>query len=127
MVTASITWDVVEKVDNFGETLELFCKPDVCCFDTGGWGKWGNNSKFDTIILGINDHVLNDGSKYEGVIGSNVFSLLIRNLSISDLNVNYSCTYGLETSPGKSLILGDVFKGMMTPRRKVIISFFLQI
>ena len=49
--------------------------------------------------------------KYIPTTSMNGFTLTIRNVSKTDLNVNYSCTYGFKESIQKMLLEEDVFAG----------------
>ncbi|CAC5412783.1 unnamed protein product [Mytilus coruscus] len=93
---------VLQKVSKFGEDLSLICLVEDCCKKRAGWGKWIPN--FATIFIDVRDLTMSKKSKYTGLERRNGFLLIIRRLNESDLNIDYSCTYGFEVSKKQVLL-----------------------
>lgn len=95
----TLSWNLVTYPPVFGQAIELRCTVTgaACCNNfTRIW------SKGATQIIA--NGVTSMPAKYSEALdaANNQFSLIIRNLSESDLNVVYTCSY-LNDSPAKSL------------------------
>ena len=88
-----VSWIVSNKPVMYGDNIILTCKTDKrsACL-VRQWYK-GDQSK---ILLYNNGSV--DATKYEDKmnVSSTEFSLVIKNYTESDLNINYTCACGFE-------------------------------
>lgn len=104
-VKGEIQWDVYKKITEYGEELLLSCKVPDCCTKSAGW-----NSEDKTIFLNIANLMYNESAKYDARYGNGRFFLFIRDFSIEDVDISYSCSYGFATSRSKILNTSMVFE-----------------
>lgn len=105
-------WTVDQKVTSYGENLTLLCNVTKCCSDYAGWDLWNGGEIPTTLFIDIKTHVHSDLAKYGGDIRNDGFTLIIRNLSVKDVNVSYACVYGKIVGDQILLLEEDIFKGM---------------
>ncbi|XP_076111492.1 uncharacterized protein LOC143079785 isoform X2 [Mytilus galloprovincialis] len=105
---AQVEW-IVENggVTDYGQNLTLFCKVDNCCIKDSGWVQWNYDSiDFRTLIIDVTGF---RNEKYSGKKRQDGFTLVISRLNETDLNRNYSCTYGGKTGAKKLLLKEEAF------------------
>ncbi|XP_076106281.1 uncharacterized protein LOC143074963 isoform X2 [Mytilus galloprovincialis] len=112
-----VTWNVKTKPILFGETLELVCKifdeENLC---KGSFQQW-YGSKQDTLLC--QDGNCRNEEKYTFKNNANcINSLLIHNLSISDVDISYSCAFG-RNEMKKGLMMKD-YTFLKLPRNKSV-------
>lgn len=100
-----MTWNVKTKPILFGETLELVCKifdeKNLC---KGSFQQW-YGTKQDTLLC--QDGKCRNEEKYTFKKNANCSnSLLIHNLTISDVDISYSCAFG-RNEMKKGLMMED--------------------
>ncbi|VDI61628.1 Hypothetical predicted protein [Mytilus galloprovincialis] len=105
---AQVEW-IVENggVTDYGQNLTLFCKVDNCCIKDSGWVQWNYDSiDFRTLIIDVTGF---RNEKFSGKKRQDGFTLVISSLNETDLNRNYSCTYGGKTGAKKLLLKEEAF------------------
>ncbi|XP_052074598.1 uncharacterized protein LOC127712268 isoform X2 [Mytilus californianus] len=112
-----VTWDVKTKPILFGETLELVCnifdEENLC---KGSFQQW-YGSKQDTLLC--QDGKCRNEEKYTFKKNANCNnSLLIHNLSISDVDISYSCAFG-RNEMKKGLMMKD-YEFLKLPRNSSV-------
>ncbi|XP_071178107.1 uncharacterized protein [Mytilus edulis] len=114
----NVTWEVKTKPILFGETLELLCKISEKgneCY--GSFQQWYGSK--DDILL-CQDGKCRNEEKYTVHKNSNCsYSLLIHNLSIHDVDISYSCAFGLNEMK-KGLMMKD-YEFLKLPRNRSVI------
>ncbi|CAC5417034.1 unnamed protein product [Mytilus coruscus] len=116
--TDTVTWEVKTEPILFGETLELLCKISEKRNECQGSFQQWYGSKED-ILLCQNGKCRND-EKYTVKKNANCsYSLLIHNLSISDVDISYSCAFGLNEMK-KGLMMTD-YEFLKLPRNSSVI------
>ena len=103
--SGELHWVVTEKVSSYGQSLTLFCSVDNCCNKTAGW-----RNESMTIFIDIKKYPDDPNLKYGRTYNESGFGLIIRNLSETDVNKTYECTYGFDRSQHQYLLQEDVFK-----------------
>lgn len=94
-------------VADYGQNLTLFCKVDNCCIKDSGWVQWNYDSiDFRTLIIDVTGF---RNEKYSGKKIQDGFTLVISRFNETDLNRNYSCTYGGKTGAKKLLLKEEAF------------------
>ncbi|XP_071174281.1 uncharacterized protein [Mytilus edulis] len=109
---AQVEW-IVENggVTDYGQNLTLFCKVDNCCIKDSGWVQWNYDSiDFRTLIIDVTGF---RNEKFSGKKRQDGFTLVISSLNETDLNRNYSCTYGGKTGAKKLLLKEEAFNRTM--------------
>lgn len=108
----NITIDVISRASGYGESVTLLCKFEGCCSTFAAWEIWERGSNdIKPIFTDVTKLRVSNRSKYDGEIRQDGYTLIIRNLSMADLNMNYTCTYGSHRSNKKLLLEEDVFHG----------------
>ncbi|CAC5389202.1 Tereporin-Ca1 [Mytilus coruscus] len=105
---AQVEW-IVENggVAAYGQMLTLLCKVTNCCIQDSGWVQWNYDSiDFRTLIIDVTDF---RNEKYSGKKRQDGFTLVISDLNETDLNRNYSCTYGADVGAMKLLLKEEAF------------------
>ncbi|XP_063405946.1 uncharacterized protein LOC134689911 [Mytilus trossulus] len=107
-LTDSLRWKVEHKVTDYGQNLILLCRVSNCCMKDAGWYLWTPTKR--TILKDVKTASISVPQKYSGYVRTDGFSLIINNLTRADMNVSYSCDYGVQL--GEKLVLhkDDVFK-----------------
>ncbi|CAG2239055.1 unnamed protein product [Mytilus edulis] len=77
-----------------------------CCWE--GWDRWTPVQQ--TLFIDIKTGRPN--KKYDGKVMKDGYTLIIQNLTENDLNVSYSCLYGVTLGERKFLLEEDVFKSI---------------
>ncbi|CAG2212558.1 unnamed protein product [Mytilus edulis] len=95
-------WTVFGKVTEYGQNVTLFCNVSNCCPNYAGWDRWTPVQQ--TLFIDVKTGQAN--AKYDGKALQNGYTLVIQNLSKSDLNVSYSCVYGAIFGKRKFLLEG---------------------
>ena len=103
--SGELHWVVTEKVSSYGQSLTLFCSVDNCCNKTAGW-----RNESMTIFIDIKKYPDDPNLKYGRTYNESGFGLIIRNLSETDVNKTYKCTYGFNIGNQFLLQEDDVFK-----------------
>lgn len=98
-----LRWRVGNKLFDYGQNLELLCNVSNCCFQASGWDIW--SPERTQIFKDIRTVNTSASGKYSGEIYTDGFTLIISNLSEDDVNVSYSCSYGLQM--GKAIFLHE--------------------
>lgn len=104
-----VKWRVLEKIDKYGENLILQCNAEDYSKNDGIVKRWltGPGQK----LLTLNEAPVSGyASKYEMKEEQNGFNLIIKNTSKADLNVEYKCSHGYDTSGSIFLKIEDAFK-----------------
>lgn len=83
------------------------CHVSNCCPDDSGWDLWIPEQR--TLFIDVKTGRPN--KKYDGKTFNDGYTLIIQNLTKEDLNVSYSCLYGVTIGERKLLLKEDVFKG----------------
>ncbi|CAC5410684.1 BIRC2_3 [Mytilus coruscus] len=106
----NFTLDVISRASGYGGSVTLLCKFEGCCSTFAAWEVWekGSDDDFKPIFTDVTNLRLSKTSKYDGSIRPDGYTLIIRNLSEADLNMNYTCTYGSYRSDKKLLLEEDV-------------------
>ncbi|XP_076111490.1 uncharacterized protein LOC143079783 [Mytilus galloprovincialis] len=103
-----VEWKVTHKVSSFGQNLTLFCAVDDCCTTFPGWILWNYDGRnYETLVIDLRSF---KSSKYAGNLRKNGFTLVLKNLTESDMNRNYSCTYGGIEGEKKLLVIEESFQ-----------------
>lgn len=105
--SGKLDWTIQNKISVYGQDLTLICNVPDCCSKEAGWEAW--TQKLRTIFIDIRDLSFTSNSKYTGDVYNFGYSLVIRNVSMEDVNIMYSCVYGDERSDKKMLIEKDIF------------------
>jgi hypothetical protein len=104
--SGELHWVVTEKVSSYGQSLTLFCSVDNCCNKTAGW-----RNESMTIFIDIKKYPDDPNLKYGRTYNESGFGLIIRNLSETDVNKTYECTYEFQrSSTHQYLLQEDVFQ-----------------
>lgn len=93
---------------DYGENLILLCSVSNCCLKDAGWYSWTPTKR--TTFKDVKTASISDPPKYSGYVRTGGFILIINNLTQADLNVSYSCDYGLQLGDTLVLRKDDVFK-----------------
>ncbi|CAG2211182.1 DSCAML1 [Mytilus edulis] len=102
-----VEWNVTHKVSSFGQNLTLFCAVDDCCATFPGWVLWNYDGRdYETLVIDLRGF---NSPKYAGNLRKNGFTLVLKNLTESDMNRNYSCTYGSIVGEKKLLVTEESF------------------
>ncbi|XP_052079428.1 chitin synthase chs-1-like [Mytilus californianus] len=104
-VAGVLEWTVVGKVTDYGQNVTLFCNVSNCCPKHAGWDMWTPAQR--TLYIDVKTGLPN--RKYDGKALTNGYTLIIQNLTKTDLNVSYSCLYGVVLGEIKLLVEEDVF------------------
>ncbi|VDI39896.1 Hypothetical predicted protein [Mytilus galloprovincialis] len=104
-VSGVFKWTVVGKATDYGQNVTLFCHVPNCCPEDAGWDRWTPQQR--TLFIDVKTGRPN--KKYDGRIFKNGYTLIIQNLTKDDLNVSYSCLYGVTLGDRKFLQEEDVF------------------
>lgn len=107
MFLGKLNWTIENKIYDYGQNLTLICHVSNCCSEEAGWEAW--EPKLRTIFIDIRDLTVPASSKYTGEVHNSGYSLIIRNVSVEDLNIMYTCVYGVERSDKNMLIEKDIF------------------
>lgn len=121
-LACSLRWEVEHKVSDYGQNLILLCRVSNCCLKDAGWYLWTPTKR--TIFKDVKTARLSAPPKYSGYVRTYGFTLIINNLSQADMNVSYSCDYGLQLGDNIVLHKDDVF---MNDRSGLSISVFVLI
>ncbi|CAC5416068.1 unnamed protein product [Mytilus coruscus] len=108
--TGVLEWRVIGKVTDYGQNVTLFCNVSNCCPDGSGWVRWTPEQHtlfIDVKTEGPNKH-------YDGNVLKDGYTLIIQNLTKQDLNVSYSCVYGVTLGERQFLLEEDVFTYIST-------------
>lgn len=108
LLVDSLRWKVEHKVSDYGQTLILLCSVSNCCLKNAGWYLWTPTKR--TIFKDVKTASISVPQKYSGYVRTDGFSLIINNLTQADMNVSYSCDYGLQLGDKLVLHKDDVFK-----------------
>ncbi|VDI45225.1 Hypothetical predicted protein, partial [Mytilus galloprovincialis] len=100
-----LEWTVVGKVTEYGQNVTLFCNVPHCCPEDSGWDRWTPVQQ--TLFIDVKTGRSN--KKYDGKVLKDGYTLVIQNLTKNDLNVSYSCLYGVTLGERKFLLEEDVF------------------
>lgn len=103
--SGELEWTVMGKVTDYGQNATLFCNVPNCCPQESGWDRWTPVQR--TLFIDVKTGHPN--KKYDGKVFRNGYTLIIQNLSKTDLNVSYSCLYGVTLGERKLLLAEDVF------------------
>lgn len=116
-----VTWEVRNSPILFGKTLELLCKisdQDKLC--TRNLQQWYGSR--EDVLLCQNGECRN-GEKYTVQKNENCsYSLLIHNVSISDVDISYSCAYGIYEM--KKKLLTKDYEFLQLPSTNSVITSF---
>ncbi|CAG2197225.1 unnamed protein product [Mytilus edulis] len=104
-ISGVLVWTVFGKVTEYGQNVTLFCNVSNCCPNYAGWDRWTPVQQ--TLFIDVKTGQAN--AKYDGKALQNGYTLVIQNLSKTDLNVSYSCVYGAILGQRKFLLEEDVF------------------
>lgn len=98
----------------FGKDVKLVCNISCCvrntALDQASWDAFINNK---SINIAANSHSRYP-SKYSLLIWEDKCTLVIKNFSLSDVNVNYTCTYNFKSFNKKLKLNKDDFERMYT-------------
>lgn len=98
-------WIVIGKVTDYGQDATLFCNVSNCCPKDSGWDRYSPEQR--TLFIDVKTGRSN--KKYDGKTLRDGYTLVIKNLTKNDLNVSYSCVYGVTIGQSKFLLEEDVF------------------
>ncbi|VDI49013.1 Hypothetical predicted protein [Mytilus galloprovincialis] len=104
-VSGVFEWRVIGKVTEYGQNVTLLCIVPNCCPKDSGWDRWTPHQR--TLFIDVKSGHSN--KKYDGKVAKDGFTLIIQNLTKEDLNVSYSCLYGVTLGERKLLLEEDVF------------------
>ncbi|VDI52543.1 Hypothetical predicted protein [Mytilus galloprovincialis] len=104
-VSGDLEWTVTGKATYYGQNVTLFCHVPNCCPKDAGWDRWTPVQQ--TLFIDVKTGRPN--KKYDGKPEKDGYTLIIQNLTKDDLNVSYSCLYGVTLGPSKFLLEEDVF------------------
>ncbi|CAC5379748.1 BIRC7_8 [Mytilus coruscus] len=94
---AEIKWIVEKKVNNYGQNLKLFCKADNCCSANMTKRWFGGPQQTPLWLSSSKDSAeKSENAKYMFTIEKNGFGLVIKNITVEDINVTYKCSYNFE-------------------------------
>ncbi|CAG2225119.1 unnamed protein product [Mytilus edulis] len=113
-----LEWIVVGKVTDYGQNVTLFCNVSHCCPDDAGWDRWTPVQQ--TLFIDVKAG--GGGKKYDGKVMRDGYTLIIQNLTKDDLNVSYSCLYGVTLGERKFLQEEDVFSYTINKQNNVPIG-----
>ncbi|XP_052060944.1 titin-like isoform X2 [Mytilus californianus] len=120
LLSGQVEWMVEDKVLSFGQNLTLFCAVDDCCSEFPGWVLWNYDGKdYRTIVIDLRSF---KSSKYAGDLRKNGFTLVLKHLTETDMNRNYSCTYGSIVGEKKLLVIEEAFKPRPTVTKSAILT-----
>ncbi|VDI65629.1 Hypothetical predicted protein, partial [Mytilus galloprovincialis] len=105
IIQGVLEWLVVGKVTEYGQNVTLFCNVSNCCPKDSGWDMWIPQQR--TLFIDVKTGRPN--RKYDGKVLKDGYTLIIQNLTEKDLNVSYSCLYGVTYGEIKFLLEEDVF------------------
>ncbi|CAC5389203.1 HMCN [Mytilus coruscus] len=107
-----VEWTVEDKVSSFGQNLTLFCAVDDCCSAFSGWVLWNYDGRdYRPLAIDLRNF---RSSKYAGDLRKDGFTLVLKHLTETDMNRNYSCTYGSIVSEKKLLVIEEAFKHILS-------------
>lgn len=94
---AEVKWSVQQKVNSYGQNLKLFCKVDNCCV-ANMTKRWFGGPEQKPLWLSSNKDSVekSENAKYIFTIEKNGFGLVIKNVTVEDMNVTYKCYYNFE-------------------------------
>ncbi|XP_071157582.1 uncharacterized protein [Mytilus edulis] len=94
---AEVKWSVQQKVNSYGQNLKLFCKVDNCCV-ANMTKRWFGGPKQKPLWLSSSKDSTekSENAKYIFTIEKNGFGLVIKNVTVEDMNVTYKCSYNFE-------------------------------
>ncbi|XP_063442413.1 uncharacterized protein LOC134722721 [Mytilus trossulus] len=102
-----VEWNVTQKVSSFGQNLTIFCAVDDCCAKFSGWVRWNYDGRYyEPLVIDLRSF---KSPKYAGNLRKNGFTVVLKNLTGSDMNRNYSCTYGSIVGEMKLLVTEESF------------------
>ncbi|XP_076105821.1 uncharacterized protein LOC143074157 [Mytilus galloprovincialis] len=104
-VSGVLEWTVTGKATDYGQNVTLFCHVPNCCPKDAGWDRWTPVQR--TLFIDVKTGRSN--KKYDGKAEKDGYTLIIQNLTKDDLNVSYSCLYGVTLGQSKFLLEEDVF------------------
>ncbi|XP_076081120.1 uncharacterized protein LOC143052030 [Mytilus galloprovincialis] len=110
IIQGVLEWLVVGKVTEYGQNVTLFCNVSNCCPKDSGWDMWTPQQR--TLFIDVKTGRPN--KKYDGKVFRDGYTLIIQNLTEKDLNVSYSCLYGVTYGEQKILLEEDVFTSIST-------------
>lgn len=113
-IKGALEWTVVGKVTDYGQNVTLFCHVPNCCPKDAGWDRWTPHQR--TLFIDVKTGRSN--KKYDGKVEKDGYTLIIQNLTKQDLNVSYSCLYGVTLGERKFLLEEDVFSQTTQPNDK---------
>ncbi|XP_052091940.1 uncharacterized protein LOC127728535 [Mytilus californianus] len=94
---SEINWIVQQKVNNYGQNLKLFCKADNCCVANMTKRWFGGPQQKPLWLSSPKDSgAKSENAKYIFTIETNGFGLVIKNVTVEDMNVTYKCSYNFE-------------------------------
>ncbi|XP_052073626.1 serine/threonine-protein phosphatase 6 regulatory ankyrin repeat subunit B-like [Mytilus californianus] len=114
-VSGVLEWTVVRKVTDYGQNVTLFCNVSNCCPKYSGWDMWTPEQR--TLFIDVK--TAHPNKKYDGKATKDGYTLVIKNLTKQDLNVSYSCLYGVTFGERKFLLEEDVFTYISTEKPNV--------
>lgn len=106
-ISGKLHWTIENKISDYGQNLTLMCSVVNCCSKAAGWEVWEPTLR--TLFIDIRNWTVPATSKYTGDVHNFGYTLVIRNVSQEDLNITYTCVYGVERSDKKMLIESDIF------------------
>lgn len=98
-------WTAIGNVTDYGQNVTLFCNVSNCCAEGSGWIRW--TSENQTLFIDVKTGGTNTG--FDRKVLKDGYTLVIQNLTKQDLNVSYSCVYGVTLSERKFLLAENVF------------------
>lgn len=98
-------WTVIKRATDYGQNVTLFCNVPNCCPKLSGWDRWTPVQR--TLFIDVKTGRPN--KKYDGKVLKDGYTLIIQNLTTQDLNVSYSCLYGVTLGERKFLQAEDAF------------------
>ena len=101
-----VDWKVRDTSPKLGQSLTLFCKVDN--FTVDETIRWYGGPDNKPLMSGSG--ISTDKAKYHTAIEKNGFILTILNLTVKDLNVSYTCSYGFDLEK-HILYIEDIYKG----------------
>ncbi|XP_052082642.1 uncharacterized protein LOC127720206 isoform X2 [Mytilus californianus] len=114
-VLGVLEWTVIGKVTEYGHNVTLFCNVSNCCPQDSGWDQYTPQQR--TLFIDVKTGRSN--KKYDGKVSGDGYTLIIQNLTKSDLNVSYACVYGVTIGEIKFLLEEDVFTYISTTHSNV--------
>ncbi|CAG2230324.1 unnamed protein product [Mytilus edulis] len=110
-----LEWTVIRKVTDYGQNVTLFCNVSNCCPQASGWDRYSSEQR--TLFIDLKTGRPN--RKYDGKVTGDGYTLIIQNLTKSDLNVSYACVYGVTIGEIKYLLEEDVFTYINSTQQNV--------